>query len=62
MDKILQQITTVLQGLSTRQKLLLAGSTAVVAAALWIFVLLLGAGDYKNPVWRRLMHKTWCSG
>ena len=48
MDKILQQITAFLQGLSQKQKLLLAGSAVVVAGTVWVFVLLLGAGDYKT--------------
>ncbi|HEY2461223.1 MAG TPA: flagellar basal-body MS-ring/collar protein FliF [Candidatus Acidoferrum sp.] len=48
MDKIQQQIIAFLQGLTTRQKLLLAGSVVLVAGTLWIFVRLLGDGDYKT--------------
>ena len=48
MDKIQQQIIAFLQGLTARQKLLLAGSVVLVAGTLWIFVRLLGDGDYKT--------------
>src|ERR1700730_13765540 len=48
MDKSLQQITAFLRGLSTKQIVLLAGCTVVVGVIVWIFVALVGAGDYKT--------------
>jgi flagellar M-ring protein FliF len=48
MDKTLQQITAFLRGLSTKQIVLLAGCTVVVGVIVWIFVALVGAGDYKT--------------
>lgn len=47
MDKFLQQILTFLKGLSFRQKITLAVSGAVILGVLWVFVRLLGGGDYK---------------
>jgi flagellar M-ring protein FliF len=48
MDKILQQITAFFKGLSAKQMVLLAGCVIVVAAIVWIFVILVGDGDYKT--------------
>jgi flagellar M-ring protein FliF len=48
MDKILQQLTAFLRGLSAKQIVLLAGCVIVVGATVWIFVGLVGAGDYKT--------------
>jgi flagellar M-ring protein FliF len=48
MDKILQQLTAFLRGLSAKQIVLLAGCIIVVGATVWIFVGLVGAGDYKT--------------
>jgi flagellar M-ring protein FliF len=47
MDKIQQQILTFLKGLTVWQRITLAGSVVLVAGVLWLFVHLLGAGDYK---------------
>ncbi len=48
MDKILQQITAFLRGLNAKQTVLLAGCVVVVGATVWIFVGLVGAGDYRT--------------
>jgi len=48
MDKIQQQIVAFLKGLTVRQRIFLGGSVALVAGTLWLFVRLLGAGDYKT--------------
>jgi flagellar M-ring protein FliF len=48
MDKILQQITAFFQGLSAKQMVILVGCVIVVAATVWIFVVLVGDGDYKT--------------
>jgi flagellar M-ring protein FliF len=48
MDKTLQQIVAFFNGLNARQKLFLAGSLVLVAGTLWVFVRLLGGGDYKT--------------
>ena len=48
MDKFVQQIVAFLRGLSARQRIMLAGSAALVAGVVWIFVYLLGGGDYKT--------------
>jgi flagellar M-ring protein FliF len=48
MDKIQQQIGEFLRGLTARQKFFLAGSVVLVAGTVWIFVHLLGDGDYKT--------------
>jgi flagellar M-ring protein FliF len=47
MDKIQQQIVAFLKGLSVWQRVTLAGSVVLVAGILWLFVYLLGGGDYK---------------
>jgi flagellar M-ring protein FliF len=47
MDNFLKQFVTFLQGMTVRQKALLAGSTLVVGGIVWLFVRLIGAGDYK---------------
>jgi flagellar M-ring protein FliF len=47
MDKIQQQILAFLKGLTVWQRVTLAGSVVLVAGVLWLFVRLLGAGDYK---------------
>lgn len=44
MNQGLQQVQAFLRGLTPRQKLLLAGGTAVVALTLWGFVVLFGQG------------------
>jgi flagellar M-ring protein FliF len=48
MDKIAQQITAFLKGLSPKQMLLLAGSILLVGGTIYGFVWLLGRGDYKT--------------
>jgi flagellar M-ring protein FliF len=48
MEKIQQQIIAFLRGLSLKQQLLLAGSVVLVGGTVWIFVRLLGGGDYKT--------------
>lgn len=47
MDKSLKQLVALFQGMTIRQKALLAGGTAVVGLAVWLFVGLIGRGDYK---------------
>lgn len=47
MEKFQQQIVAFLRGLSLRQRVLLGGSIAVVGGVVWLFVYLLGGGDYK---------------
>jgi flagellar M-ring protein FliF len=48
MDNIQQRIIAFLQGLTAKQIVLLVGSLAIVGATIWVFVRLLGAGDYKT--------------
>src|SRR6267154_5831842 len=48
MDKVLQQIIEFLRGLTVKQRVFLAGSVVVVAGTIWIFVRLLGDGDYRT--------------
>jgi flagellar M-ring protein FliF len=48
MDNIQQRIMAFLQGLTAKQIVLLLGAAAVVAGTVWIFVRLLGEGDYKT--------------
>lgn len=48
MDKIQQQIIAFLKGLTPWQRITLAGSVLFVGGILWLFVYLLGAGDYKT--------------
>ena len=48
MDKIQQQIIAFLKGLTVWQRITLAGSVVLVAGILWLFVHLLGVGDYKT--------------
>jgi flagellar M-ring protein FliF len=48
MDNIQQRIIAFLQGLTPKQIVLLAGSVVIVAATVWVFVRLLGDGDYKT--------------
>jgi len=45
--QIVTQATIFLRGLTARQKILLGGSLAAVAGAVWLFVALVGKGDYK---------------
>src|SRR5581483_9557029 len=47
MDKAQQQIVEFLKRLTPRQRIILAGSVAVVGGTLWLFVWLFGGGDYK---------------
>jgi flagellar M-ring protein FliF len=47
MEKYQKQILAFLRGLSTKQIVLLAGSTALVGLTIWMFVRLLGGADYK---------------
>jgi flagellar M-ring protein FliF len=47
MDKIQQQIIAFLKGLSARQRIVLSGSVMLVAGTVWLFVILLDAGEYK---------------
>src|SRR5208282_5565714 len=46
--KIQQQIINFLKGLSVWQRITLAGSAVLVAGVLWLFVRLLGVGEYKT--------------
>jgi len=48
MDKVLQQIIEFLRGLTVKQRAFLAGSVVLVAGTCWIFVRLLGDGDYRT--------------
>jgi flagellar M-ring protein FliF len=48
MDKAFQQILDFLRGLSLKQRVFLGGSIVLVAGTIWIFVLLLGGGDYRT--------------
>ncbi|MGC1489833.1 MAG: hypothetical protein WA798_00570, partial [Candidatus Acidiferrum sp.] len=48
MDKIQQQIIAFLKGLSAGQRITLVASVLLVSAILWLFVYLLGGGDYKT--------------
>jgi len=48
MDKFLKQILTFLQELTINQKVLLGGSIVFVGLAVWVFVRLIGGGDYKT--------------
>jgi flagellar M-ring protein FliF len=47
MDNFLKQLVAFFQGMSLRQKALLAGSTLAAGAVVWLFVRLIGAGGYK---------------
>ena len=47
MEKIFQQLLAFLKGLTVRQRVFLAGSVVLVGGAVWLFVTLLGGGDYK---------------
>lgn len=47
-DQIMQQITAFVRGLTLRQKVTLGAGAAVVAGTIWVFVALLGKGDYKT--------------
>jgi flagellar M-ring protein FliF len=46
-SEFLEQGKTFLRALTLRQRIILAASLAVVAGSLWLFVSLLGRGDYK---------------
>jgi len=48
MEKIQQQIIAFLKGLSVWQRATLVGSVLLVAGILWLFVYLLGGGDYRT--------------
>jgi len=48
MDKVLEQIGAFLRGLTFSQRLMLAGSAALVGVIVWLFVRLFSAADYKN--------------
>ncbi|HSZ20063.1 MAG TPA: flagellar basal-body MS-ring/collar protein FliF [Candidatus Acidoferrum sp.] len=48
MDKVLEQIRAFLRALTINQRILLAGSAALVAAIIWLFVRLFAAADFKN--------------
>jgi flagellar M-ring protein FliF len=47
MDNFLKQLSTYFQGMTLRQKALLAGTTIIVGGIVWLFVRLIGGGDYK---------------
>jgi flagellar M-ring protein FliF len=47
MDNFLKQLSTFFQGMTLRQKALLAGTTIIVGGFVWLFVRLIGGGDYK---------------
>jgi flagellar M-ring protein FliF len=48
MEKVLEQIRAFLRGLTINQRFLLAGSVALVAVIIWLFVRLFAAADYKS--------------
>jgi flagellar M-ring protein FliF len=48
MDKVLEQIRAFLRALTINQRFLLAGSAALVAVIIWLFVRLFAAADFKN--------------
>lgn len=48
MDKVLQQLTAFLKGLSVRQRITLGGSAVLVAGIVWAFVYFLSGQDYKT--------------
>ncbi len=48
MNKIQQQLLDFYRGLSAKQLVLLFGSVLLVGGTIWIFVRLLGEGDYKT--------------
>jgi len=47
MDKFQKQFVGFLRGMTGRQRMLLAGSTVLVSLIVWLFVRLIGGGDYK---------------
>ncbi len=47
MDKFQQQLTGFIKGTTNRQKVLLAGATVVVGLIVYVFVRLIGGGDFK---------------
>ena len=47
MDNFFKQLVAFFQGMTIRQKALLVGSTLVVGGIVWVFVRLIGGGDYK---------------
>ncbi len=47
MDKFQDRVFVFLKALTIRQKVLLAGSAAIVGFAVWFFVRLMGGADYK---------------
>jgi flagellar M-ring protein FliF len=47
MEKYQKQILTFLRGLTTKQIVLLGGTTVIVGVTIWIFVRLIGGADYK---------------
>jgi flagellar M-ring protein FliF len=48
MDKVLEQIRAFLRGLTTNQRIWLAGSAALLGLVIWLFVHLSAAADFKN--------------
>jgi flagellar M-ring protein FliF len=47
MEKVLQQLTAFLKGLSLRQRVILVASVLLVGGTVWLFVYLFSGGDYK---------------
>src|ERR1700690_1024532 len=47
MDNYINQLVTFFQGMTARQKALLAGSTVLVGAVVWFFIRMMSGGDYK---------------
>ena len=47
MDNFQQRAFAFLKALTAKQIVLLAGSALIVGATIWVFVRLLGQGDYK---------------
>jgi flagellar M-ring protein FliF len=48
MEKVLQQIAEFLKSLTPRQRVVLGASIVLVAGTVWVFVRLIGDGDYKT--------------
>jgi flagellar M-ring protein FliF len=47
MDNYMNQLVAFFQGMTVKQKALLAGSTVLVGAVVWVFIRLMSGGDYK---------------
>jgi flagellar M-ring protein FliF len=47
MEKVLEQLTAFLKGLSLRQRVILVASVLLIGGTVWLFVYLFSGGDYK---------------